>query len=929
MIRYCRTGWGPQSWALLWCRVGLVLLCAVLFFAGSAAAAPAGLRVWLLPDPDASLDSAGALAPAAASHYRLVPDNTVALSGDSGAWWLRLEFPPDWTPPPDPQDLRLDFDWPNFWEWGEIRDLSFFAPTAEGGFSEAVHVAAGRTAAAFDRVEPYTFPLRHCLSAEAPCLLRIASSPVQFTLQVRDGAERLQAERRAIFTFSLYYGIMFSLVVFNLAMFFTLGEKGYLWFCAYAAAEAGLFLYTNGILFLLLQAEDLLLLSRRGNMLLGLIALFTGQFARTFLGAAPALRRWDLAIKAYMAFGVLVAGLSFLPGAGYDFAKNVALGTALGPYIVIGAGIASWRQGQRQLSCFLGAWVAWAVGGLVSALAYAQVLPVNWLTFNSFQATSALAGILLTLALAQRVGVIRREREVAKATAQAKSRFLATMSHEIRTPMNSILGLTDLVLHTELDPRQRDCLETVRESGSHMLQLLNDILDFSKLEARRMVVETVDFSLHALLRSLVKGLDVQAQAGGVRLALELDPALPDCVRGDPARLRQILVNLVGNAIKFSPQGRVRVVVDTPQAPPNQEGPIRFRVIDSGVGIPPEQQTRIFEQFSQAESSTARKFGGTGLGLAIAKELAELMGGTLGVNSAPGQGSEFTLHVPLPSGDPSALGSAAEPEQAPRVGGAPLRILLADDNRANIKVAGLHLERLGYRVDSVETGKAALEALARRRYDLVLMDVEMPEMDGLEATRRIRAGEQGVLDPTVPIVGLSAFSQGEMADRCRLCGMSDYAVKPVNFHELAVVISRLVRGRSPVTPAPLPEGSCAEPEGPAVYDPEAALTALGITREQLAQILVISLEELAQLRRELGRGLERGDIPHAARQVHTMRSSAGTIGAMRLFQATRPLERHLRTQGLEGHAPLLQVLDAEFAALARALPVDLGELLLQR
>ncbi len=388
-------------------------------------------------------------------------------------------------------------------------------------------------------------------------------------------------------------------------------------------------------------------------------------------------------------------------------------------------------------------------------------------------------------------------REAAEAASRAKSQFLANMSHEIRTPMNGVLGMAEVLLDTPLSGLQRRYLESLHHSGENLLDIINDILDLSKIEAGRLEVNASDFGLRRTVADIVASFRERAGRKGIGLDAFVDDAVPDILRGDVVRLRQVLNNLVGNAIKFTERGGIAIEVE--HVPRHDEGRhwLRISVRDTGIGIAPEVQLRIFDAFAQADASHSRKYGGTGLGLTISRQLIELMGGTLGVESAPGAGSTFRFDLPFETGvridDSSARRSLA-----------PLRghVLLVEDNVVNREVARAALESFGLRVSVAENGLKALEAVAGEAFDLVLMDCQMPEMDGFEATRRIRAAEASGAPGTrrLPIVAVTAGAVDGDRERCLVAGMDDYLAKPFRQAMLHALLAKWLGGAGAAAPA---------------------------------------------------------------------------------------------------------------------------------
>jgi signal transduction histidine kinase/ligand-binding sensor domain-containing protein/CheY-like chemotaxis protein len=397
----------------------------------------------------------------------------------------------------------------------------------------------------------------------------------------------------------------------------------------------------------------------------------------------------------------------------------------------------------------------------------------------------------------ERTRDLQREKARAEEASLAKSEFLANMSHEIRTPMNAVLGMTSMLLDTRLSAAQRDYTETIRHSGEALLAVINDILDVSKIEAGMFDVEVIPFVLSDCLDEAFDIVAVKAAGKGLALGCRVGNGVPAAIESDPARLRQILVNLLDNAVKFTPQGGVRLEVESTRTE-TEEVEVVFSVRDTGIGIPPATLDRLFKPFSQADSSTTRVYGGTGLGLVISRRLAERLGGRLWVESDPGRGSAFFFTIRCRPADVPALrpdSLAAGPADAgsaerPLAEQIPLRILLAEDNSINQRVALLMLSRLGYLADVAADGFEVLEAVRRQRYDLILMDVQMPGMDGLEAVRRIRAELPPERQPAVVAITASVLEGHREA--CLAAGMDDFLPKPVLLAELRDALLRNAR-----------------------------------------------------------------------------------------------------------------------------------------
>ncbi|MBG0842751.1 hybrid sensor histidine kinase/response regulator [Ectopseudomonas toyotomiensis] len=756
---------------------------------------PLGQSMYVFEDVrgDASIDDIAS--PAVQGSFRL-HDKPVLNAGYSrSVFWLRLDLHYL------PREAQGDRNWLLELAYPPLDHLELYLPDEAGGFALAQRTGDSLP---FDtrqiRQHNYLFELNLEPNQTKRIYLRLESQgSIQAPLTLWAPNAYLEEQPARIYVLGIIYGVLLVMLVYNLFIFLSVRDTSYLYYILYIASFGLYQVSVNGAGIEYFWPNNPWWANAATPFLIGSAALFGCQFARSFLHTgehSPWVDRLLLLLMACGA-GVMILALSVSYATALRLATYLAL---LFTVVIFAAGVLAWLRGMRVARYFIFAWTAFLIGGIVNTLMVLGYLPNVFLTMYASQIGSALEVGLLSLALADRINAMKEERtrilqeagrkletlnqELADSN-RFKDEFLATVTHELRTPMNGVIGSLELMQTVKMDIELEQYQKTAAASARDMMRMVNDILALTELQAGKLYPRRETFSLRGLFDGLRAQYAARAEDKGLTFALELDDNLPDTLEGDAAKLAQALGYLLDNAIKFTSQGGVTLQVGRAGSV-GSNLPLSVVVSDTGIGFAPGDG-ELYQRFHQLDGSMTRKYGGLGIGLAICRQLVDLLGGVLSHESQPGQGSRFRLDVPLTL---PLQPQASDVRPARPQGGTLQRqaqqctVLIVEDNAINQLVTRGMLLKLGYRVRTADNGAEALELLRSETVDAVLLDCQMPVMDGFATCRALRA-LPGCAE--LPVLAITAHSHSGDRERCLAAGMSDYLAKPVKFDELRVLL----------------------------------------------------------------------------------------------------------------------------------------------
>lgn len=584
---------------------------------------------------------------------------------------------------------------------------------------------------------------------------------------------------------SLYYGIMIAMTLYNLFLFLSIRDKTYIFYCLFLMTSSLYFLSQNGLGYEFIWSNSPTIALRINQISVSFVILFAIIYAYYFLNCKTIIPKIKPIFFSMGLIAIICTILLYFTDQFYQISGRLI--SLFGIIVILTVFITSLKAYQRNYKpaiYFIISVLVLFVGGIVYTLRTFGWIESNLVTNNAMQFGSVLEAILLSFGLADRINTLKQEKLKAEETTNAKSVFLAMMSHEIRTPMNGLIGMTELLEKTNLDSKQKDLLHIIKESSNSLLAIINDILDYSKIESGKMDIEKDIFNLENCLQDSVNFFTQQARAKNIDIFYGMESSVPKVILGDQIRLRQILINLISNAIKFTEKGEIIVFAKLLEKKDNIVT-IELSVKDTGIGIPLERRGKLFQPFTQLDTSTTRRFGGTGLGLAICSRLVDLMEGKIWIDPNVTSGTKICFTIKIEEISEKAYSVIPERNTFSEDTTLPIekeniRILVVDDSTINQIVIQEMLLSFGFESDLVKNGLEALNAIQTKKYDIVFMDVFMPEMDGLTATKNIRHEQK---EDTLFIIAMTANATAEDREECISAGMDDYISKPVPLNVL--------------------------------------------------------------------------------------------------------------------------------------------------
>lgn len=701
-------------------------------------------------------------------------------------------------------------DWMLMVNWAHLQYLDMRVVDEQGDVIESFETGLSRP---FNQrpVENrfYTFPIKFYLGDTITLYFKVQNEfNIQLPLKIYSLDEYNKMEQYKLLWLGSFFGILLVMAVYNLFIYLSTAQTSYLYYVIFVLCN---FLYQasfTGIGHQYLWRDNDFVIANSYSFFTSLVYIPASLFMTDFLNLKKEAPRLFIIARILTGAWICMAIFAFVAPSEIVRHYNGPLVLVSSAY-ALGLGFYFWAKGQEIAKYYTIAWFILIASTVILVLMSMGFVPKNLFTENIQQAGTIIEVVLLSLALGVRIKQYRQDKQKAEADAnlsdlksKAKSEFLATMSHEIRTPMNGVLGMAALLKESELDKNQSELLGYIESSGEALLTIINDILDYSKIEAGKLEVENIPYSLRQTVEQSCAVFKVLAKNKNIPLSISVDEKIPNDLMGDANRIRQMLLNFISNAYKFTNEGTIRVNVKFDDSINNKksdenesliESFIVFEVIDPGIGISKENCEKLFSAFTQAESSTSRKFGGTGLGLAITKQLAGLMGGRVGVTSELGEGSTFWFSLPMIEAEKSVAASNKESLSGIALKDHKLKVLVAEDNQVNQLVIKGMLAKLSVEADFAVNGVEAVEKFRQHRtdYNAILMDCEMPELDGFEATRFLRAYEKSKALSPMPILALTAHAMEETHKNCLQSGMDDIIVKPINQNQLANQLAQAV------------------------------------------------------------------------------------------------------------------------------------------